>query len=738
MIKIGDQNWEFLRVIRSFFPLHLLITHLRYNLISLLIWSFFYLIIFGKMGSSFGIQYLFLSPEYLGSVSPISFLLLGFAFGGFLMGFNSYSYLKVGSHYPFLTTLARPFLKFCLNNSIIPLAFFITHVLLIWNFQREQEYTDVANSILFIAAYLSGIIIFILLSVLYFFPMSKRNKTYEEHAKNPFQSFILRRSNWYSVFKKEKSRQLIYIGKNLRFMVSRSTDHFDQELYERIFAKNRINASLYEVLTIIIFFLLGLFNEYTLFEVPAAASIVLLFTIILMLFSALQAWMREWTYPALIFIILIMNGLSVHTGLFNYTSYAYGLDYNKKSSYTIDEIRKLHTPQILSESQASMIETLNNWKKRSGKEKPKLVIINTSGGGSRSALWTIAVLQHLNTLTDGSSTAQTQMITGASGGMIGAAYYRSILLASKLDTTNRINVSDSLYLNNMGKDILNKLSFMASTNDILIRYQKAEYNGHRYTIDRGYGFELQLNRNTDFILDKRLSYFAKYEKSGTIPTMIFSPTIVNDGRRMLIGSQNLSFLTKDPSFLEENIDFQTFFGEQAAKDIRFSSVLRASATFPFVMPMITLPTEPEVLLMDAGIRDNYGTKNTLLYLEKLKDWIKENTSGVIVVQIRDTRKLMKNEQIDNVSFLSKLSLPFGNMYKNFPRVQSFDQEEMIRYAKHGLPFDVKVATLNLMERRDEKISLSWHLTKKEKVKIYEALRTKENAATISELIALLK
>ncbi len=521
-------------------------------------------------------------------------------------------------------------------------------------------------------------------------------------------------------------------------MVSRSTDHFDQELYERIFAKNRINASLYEILTIIIFFLLGLFNEYTLFEVPAAASIVLLFTIILMLFSALQAWLREWTYPVLIFIILIMNGLSVHTGLFNYTSYAYGLDYNKKSSYTIDEIRKLHTPQILSESQASMIETLNNWKKRSGKEKPKLVIINTSGGGSRSALWTIAVLQHLNTLTDGSSTAQTQMITGASGGMIGAAYYRSIILASKLDTANRINVSDSLYLNNIGKDILNKLSFMASTNDILIRYQKAEYNGHRYTTDRGYGFELQLNRNTDFILDKRLSYFSKYEKSGTIPTMIFSPTIVNDGRRMLIGSQNLSFLTKDPSFLEENIDFQTFFGEQAAKDIRFSSVLRASATFPFVMPMITLPTEPEVLLMDAGIRDNYGTKNTLLYLEKLKDWIKENTSGVIIVQIRDTRKLMKNEQIDNVSFLSKLSLPFGNMYKNFPRVQSFDQEEMIRYAKYGLPFDMKVATLNLMERRDEKISLSWHLTKREKVKIYEALQTKENAATISELIALLK
>ena len=264
------------------------------------------------------------------------------------------------------------------------------------------------------------------------------------------------------------------------------------------------------------------------------------------------------------------------------------------------------------------------------------------------------------------------------------------------------------------------------------------------TIDRGYGFEQQLNENTHGILDKSLAHFLPYEKHGTIPTMIFSPTIVNDGRRMLIGSQNLSFLQSQDHAeragtpMYENVDFNSFFGTQAVDDLRFTSVLRSSATFPFVMPMMTMPTEPEILLMDAGIRDNYGTKNTLIFLDELSDWISKNTSGVILIQIRDTKKVMQNEEIDPVSLGSKVSLPFGNMYKNFPRVQTFDQEEMIHYAGGQFPFRMDVFTFNLMENRKERIALSWHLTQREKAKINEALRTKSNSKSLQTLLDLTK
>ncbi len=77
--------------------------------------------------------------------------------------------------------------------------------------------------------------------------------------------------------------------------------------------------------------------------------------------------------------------------------------------------------------------------------------------------------------------------------------------------------------------------------------------------------------------------------------MIFSPTIVNDGRRLLISSQNLSFMIGDnKETTYENIDFQSFFKNNDPHHMRFSSVLRASATFPMIMPMMALPTKPEI------------------------------------------------------------------------------------------------------------------------------------------------
>ena len=112
----------------------------------------------------------------------------------------------------------------------------------------------------------------------------------------------------------------------------------------------------------------------------------------------------------------------------------------------------------------------------------------------------------------------------------------------------------------LGKDLLNKLSFSASTSDLFMRYKQMEYNGRKYTQERGAQFEKQLHQNLKNYLEHPLGYYKNPELNSEIPLMIFSPTIVNDGRRMLMSSQNLSFLIQDnESTSYENIDFQTFF-----------------------------------------------------------------------------------------------------------------------------------------------------------------------------------
>ena len=69
---------------------------------------------------------------------------------------------------------------------------------------------------------------------------------------------------------------------------------------------------------------------------------------------------------------------------------------------------------------------LNRWKQKQGEEKPLLVMMTTSGGGSRSATFTMDVLQRLDSLTGGKIMNKTFLITGASGGMIGATYFREL------------------------------------------------------------------------------------------------------------------------------------------------------------------------------------------------------------------------------------------------------------------------------------------------------------------------
>ena len=64
-----------------------------------------------------------------------------------------------------------------------------------------------------------------------------------------------------------------------------------------------------------------------------------------------------------------------------------------------------------------------------------MVIVNTSGGGLRAMLWTMRCLQAADSVMNGSLMARTTMITGSSGGLIGATYYRQLYAAERASDT---------------------------------------------------------------------------------------------------------------------------------------------------------------------------------------------------------------------------------------------------------------------------------------------------------------
>ncbi len=73
------KNISIFQFFRSFFPVQILIGHVKHNLLALFYWFILLLITTDNLGSAFGIPYLFFSPEYLGEVSSIAFFLIGFS-----------------------------------------------------------------------------------------------------------------------------------------------------------------------------------------------------------------------------------------------------------------------------------------------------------------------------------------------------------------------------------------------------------------------------------------------------------------------------------------------------------------------------------------------------------------------------------------------------------------------------------------------------------------------------------
>ena len=77
------------------------------------------------------------------------------------------------------------------------------------------------------------------------------------------------------------------------------------------------------------------------------------------------------------------------------------------------------------------------------------------------------------------------------------------------------------------------------------------------------------------------------------------------------------------------------------------------------------------------------------------------------------------------------------MVYNFDRRQDYHQEQILKLCKNSFDFPVDILTFNLRQKREERISLSWRLTKKEKMKIANVINSKENQLVLDQLNELL-
>src|SRR5206468_2542533 len=111
---------------------------------------------------------------------------------------------------------------------------------------------------------------------------------------------------------------------------------------------------------------------------------------------------------------------------------------------------------------------------------------------------------------------------------------------------------------------------------------------------------------------------------GWRPSLIVSPMILEGTQQLLISNLNLEGMAGG---LE-------FFKQFRRAPLKLSTALRMNAAFPFVSPAVNLPTDPPRRVLDAGYKENYGVELATEWLEKHRQWLSKNTSGVILIQIR--------------------------------------------------------------------------------------------------------
>jgi hypothetical protein len=248
---------------------------------------------------------------------------------------------------------------------------------------------------------------------------------------------------------------------------------------------------------------------------------------------------------------------------------------------------------------------------------------------------------------------------------------------------------------------------------------------------RGRALESAWVRHTDGLLGRTFGDLRQGEAEGWLPSLVYSPMLVEDGRRLLVSNLDLSALTSSEAsslVVERHGDeprekalarlslsgvqlFQLFPLRQRAFPV--AAAARMSASFPYVSPASALPTSPRVRVVDAGYYDNYGVDLAVQWLHAHREWVRACTSGVVLIQIRDhlgngRRTKLQVAPVDGP--LGGLTSPLEAVLRARESSMSFRNDALLSLVQDELNASEPCFFTTAIFELGETAPLSWALT----------------------------
>ena len=282
------------------------------------------------------------------------------------------------------------------------------------------------------------------------------------------------------------------------------------------------------------------------------------------------------------------------------------------------------------------------------------------GGGIRAGLWAATVLTSIEERLGSDFPRHVRLITGASGGMLGATCWTATLDKEQEGIGHvcpeaaggdaRSIKADEL----LDAIQLGGLSSIASS----LVFRDLLPPPWRFGDDRGRSLEKAWEKHTGGVLAESFAALLPGEREGWCPSLALTPMIVDDGRRLVISNLELEPLLRSDGPLLSQTPGQPAYSIGAVSlfehlpgahaNLKLSTAVRLQANFPWALPATELRPlragERRLRVADAGYYDETGVDLAMAWIWRNRTWLQERTGGVALLQIRDTSSLGRRQR----------------------------------------------------------------------------------------------
>lgn len=354
-----------------------------------------------------------------------------------------------------------------------------------------------------------------------------------------------------------------------------------------------------------------------------------------------------------------------------------------------------------------------NWKATHGNRTMPVVFIATQGGGIRALNWTTRVLGHLDS-TYGEFIDQTFVISGVSGGGVGAAAYLSYrhdMAEGRIEAEN----PDSLFKVFTRQDFLSPLTASLAFGDNLQKFIPFPIASLERSKVLGLTWEKYYEEilGTDTFSDSFLSlWYGREESNYNLPSLILNGTLAENGQRVI--TSNLE--VRSAQWFSDDLDFF----HTAGNDISCSFAALNCSRFPFITSGALLDSSGyrKGHIIDGGYRENTGLQTIYNLYKTVEDNISNPSPDsvdirLVIIYLQNGRDELRGD-VSAVRFLHDAITPIqgvlnvnGTTLTAKAIVQLFHQSFDFAY-----PPNVEFHVLSLDDRRDKtiKLPLGWYMS----------------------------